>query len=466
MKTFIEPQVQLVNLCAPTNLLFKQVFKSLEEAFQQFSNLAIIETDLLSYSFFIFDEDTKEEELSNQIMELKDQNVKIILIDLNKTPLPFFKAWRLCNLGIDEMISWQRIETPLDIIKDRFIRWKIVEKTLVDSIKKYKLIGEAHIWKKFLRQIVETACFSNGAVLLQGESGTGKELVARLIHNLDKRVDKADLILLDGSAIVSDLSGSEFFGHEKGSFTNAVQMRLGAFALANRGTLFIDEVGELPPSLQPELLRVLQEGAYKKVGSNKWEHTDFRLISATNRLLMEEIELGKFRKDLYYRIAGAVHCLPSLKERVEDIPVLTTFFLKRALKTENIPAMDKYVQQFLLSKKYAGNIRELQHLVTRIAHRNGGNKTITMGDIPMSDRETATIETNANTCQNDFYASISKMLSFGMPLKELKKITANIAMDITIEETEGNLQAAAKRLGVSDRLLQNHIANKKILKAV
>jgi transcriptional regulator with GAF, ATPase, and Fis domain len=137
-------------------------------------------------------------------------------------------------------------------------------------------------------------------VLITGESGTGKELIARLIHALDSRVDKGDFVILDCTTVVPTLSGSEFFGHEKGAFTGAIAQRDGAFAMADGGTLFLDEIGELPLVLQAELLRVIEEGMYKRVGSNTWRKTSFRLLCATNRDLLQEESRGNFRKDLYY----------------------------------------------------------------------------------------------------------------------------------------------------------------------
>src|SRR5678816_1272096 len=140
--------------------------------------------------------------------------------------------------------------------------------------------------------------------LIAGESGTGKELVARLIHALDRREPKGPFVVLDCTTVSPELAGSEFFGHERGAFTTAVTAREGAFAMADGGTLFLDEVGELPLTLQAELLRVIQERVYKRVGSNIWKQVNFRLICATNRNLLEEEARGAFRRDFYYRLAA------------------------------------------------------------------------------------------------------------------------------------------------------------------
>ena len=183
------------------------------------------------------------------------------------------------------------------------------------------------MWRSALRDIVEVGYFSDVDVLISGESGTGKELAAQLIHTLDQRPGKQDLVVVDCTTIVPSLSGSELFGHERGAFTGAVAAREGAFALADGGTLLLDEVGELPQELQAELLRVVQEGTYKRVGSNRWQKTRFRLVCATNRDLEADCEAGTFRSDLFFRLAAARIRMPALRERAEDVACLAEHFL-------------------------------------------------------------------------------------------------------------------------------------------
>ena len=152
-------------------------------------------------------------------------------------------------------------------------------------------------------------------MLSLGETGTGKELAARLIHTLDRRPRKGDLVVLDCATVVPQLAGSEFFGHERGAFTDAVAGRDGCFALANGGTLFLDEIGELPLTLQAELLRAIQERTFKRVGSNVWRSSVFRLVCASNRELLAEVGQSAFRMDLYYRVASVTITLPPLRDR-------------------------------------------------------------------------------------------------------------------------------------------------------
>ena len=230
-------------------------------------------------------------------------------------------------------------------------------------------MGDSPAWQAVLRDAVEVARFTDAAVLITGESGTGKERVAQLIHELDPRPAKKRLVVLDCSTVVPSLSGSEFFGHEKGAFTGASAARQGAFELADGGTLFLDEVGELSVPLQAELLRVIQEGTFKRVGSNTWRKSAFRLVCATNRDLAAEQADGAFRNDFYYRIAGCTLHLPSLRERTEDILPLFRHFFRQAHPDGEPPELEGAVRDLLVSREYPGNVRDLRSLVLRIVHR-------------------------------------------------------------------------------------------------
>jgi transcriptional regulator with GAF, ATPase, and Fis domain len=193
-------------------------------------------------------------------------------------------------------------------------------------------------------------------------------------------------VILDCTTIVPELSGSEFFGHERGAFTGAFTSRDGAFALANGGSLFLDEVGELPMGLQSQLLRVVQEHTYKRVGGNVWQHTDFRLICATNRDLLQCVTRGEFRADLYYRIADWVINMPPLRERREDILPLARHFLQKLRHENELPILDAPVRDYLLRRDYPGNVRDLRQLVARITFRHVGPGPVTVGDIPEEER--------------------------------------------------------------------------------
>ncbi|MGR0481519.1 MAG: sigma-54 factor interaction domain-containing protein [Candidatus Electronema sp. V4] len=196
-----------------------------------------------------------------------------------------------------------------------------------------RLVGGSACWQTKLRELVEAGRFTDFPVLLTGESGTGKELAARLIHELDQRAKKGAYVVVDCTTLTPELAGSELFGHEKGAFTGAAGRREGAFALADKGTLFLDEIGELPLPLQAQLLRVLQEYSYKRVGSNTWQQSEFRLLCATNRNLEEEVRQGRFRADLYPAAAAG--------ERAEDILPLVRHFIRELRPDEAVPEMDR-----------------------------------------------------------------------------------------------------------------------------
>ncbi|MCI5132901.1 MAG: sigma-54-dependent Fis family transcriptional regulator, partial [Candidatus Electrothrix sp. EH2] len=284
-------------------------------------------------------------------------------------------------------------------------------------------------------------------------SGTGKELTARLVHDLDRRSEKGRFVIVDCTTIVPELSGSEFFGHERGAFTGASHTRDGAFALADQGTLFLDEIGELPLHLQAQLLRVVQEGSFKRIGGNTWRKTAFRLVCATNRNLEKEVKEGRFRHDLYHRIANWTFTLPPLRDRAEDIIALACHFMRPLCPTRSLPALDSIVRSYLTERKYPGNIRELRQLARRIMHRHVGPGPITAGDIPVEERP-APIEEPFDWQTEQLDQAVRRALSFGFGLKEIGRAAEDVAEQIVLEEEEGNLQRAAQKLGVTDRALQ------------
>lgn len=228
-----------------------------------------------------------------------------------------------------------------------------------------EIIGQSPALQKVLRQI-ELVAPTNASVLILGETGTGKELVARAIHERSRRNAKP-IIKVNCSSVPRELFESEFFGHVKGAFTGALKDRSGRFQLADGGTLFLDEVGEIPLDLQSKLLRVLQDGQFERVGEDRTSQTDVRLIAATNRDLNEEVDAGRFRQDLYYRLSVFPIELPSLGERKEDIPLLARHFFEQACKRLNcgrVRLTQTDVDQ-LQSYHWPGNVRELQNVVER-----------------------------------------------------------------------------------------------------
>lgn len=363
-------------------------------------------------------------------------------------------SWRLLQAGASDVFSWNHSDTPAEEIAARLARWADVDRLVDSPLIRNNLVGQSSSWSSFLRRIVEAARFTDAStILIMGETGTGKELAARLIHTLDPRPDKRDLVVLDCTTIVPELSGSEFFGHERGAYTSAVATREGAFALANGGTLFLDEVGDLPLTLQAQLLRVIQERTYKRVGGNTWLKTDFRLVCATNKDLFEEVALGRFRRDLYYRITNWACRLPSLQERTGDILPLVHHFMKELQPNQCPSELDEPVRTYLLQRDYPGNVRDLKQLICRIVYRHVGPGPITLGDIPEEERPLAEFEAK-EWRDTPFEQAIHKALSMGVGLKEIGRAAEETAIRIAVDDEKGNLQRAASQLGVTDRALQ------------
>jgi len=229
----------------------------------------------------------------------------------------------------------------------------------------HEIVGKSPVVNHLIQQI-ELVAATDANVLVTGESGTGKELIARAIHASSRRADRP-LIRVNCAAVPRELFESEFFGHLKGAFTGAVSNRVGRFELADGGTLFLDEVGEIPLELQSKLLRVLQDRQFEAVGDNRTKAVDVRVIAATNRDLRAMVEQGTFREDLYFRLnVFPIRSVP-LRERIDDIPLLASHFLKRASQAFNKPDVRMPLAQVELLKQYAwpGNIRELQNVIER-----------------------------------------------------------------------------------------------------
>ena len=228
-----------------------------------------------------------------------------------------------------------------------------------------QVIGNSPALESVLDQ-VERVAPTDSTVLIQGETGTGKELIAHAIHNLSSRCGRP-FVRLNCAAIPLDLLESELFGHEKGAFTGAIAQKIGRFELADKGTLFLDEVGDIPPALQPKLLRVLQEQEFERLGSTRTHQVDVRLVAATNRNLMEMANRGEFRSDLYYRLNVFPVMLPPLRDRRGDIPALVSHFVeiygrRMSRQIDHIPSL---TMSAFMSYHWPGNIRELQNLIER-----------------------------------------------------------------------------------------------------
>jgi transcriptional regulator with GAF, ATPase, and Fis domain len=360
--------------------------------------------------------------------------------------------WELLDAGASDVLRWgdDGIEA-MRVVAARVHRWHEVNRLATAEPVTSRVVGRSPAWTAALCWLVEIARFSDASVLINGESGTGKELAARLVHGLDVKRNKGKFVVVDCTTIVETLSGPELFGHERGAFTGADTARRGAFAEADGGVLFLDEIGELPPRLQPELLRVLQEKSFKALGSQRWQRTDFRLVCATNRDLLTLERSGAFRRDLLYRLSAATVQLPSLAARVDDILMLARHFLAQLVGAE-VPDFDPAVERLLLARSYPGNVRELRQLVTQIAIRHVGGPVITVGMVPHGERHPEPLTPKQSSAR--LADSVRDALREGLDLRALKATVAELAVSIAVTEAGGNLVQAAKRLGVTARALQ------------
>ncbi len=236
-----------------------------------------------------------------------------------------------------------------------------------------QIIGNSPALETVLEQ-VERVAPTDSTVLVQGETGTGKELIARAIHNLSSRCGRP-FIKLNCAAIPFDLLESELFGHERGAFTGAIAQKIGRFELADKGTLFLDEVGDIPLALQPKLLRVLQEQEFERLGSGRTHQVDVRLVAATHRNLVEMVKRNDFRSDLYYRLNVFPVPLPPLRARREDIPALVKHFVEIYARRmgKQIDCISPETMSELTSYPWPGNIRELQNFIERSVILTSGN---------------------------------------------------------------------------------------------
>jgi formate hydrogenlyase transcriptional activator len=262
-----------------------------------------------------------------------------------------------------------------------------------------KIIGESAALKSVLQQVNAVAP-TDSTVLVLGETGTGKELIARAIHDRSKRRDRS-FIKVDCSTIPNSLMESELFGHEKGAFTGASTQKLGRFEIANDGTLFLDEVGDVPLELQSKLLRVVQEHAFERLGSNRTRHLDLRIIAATNRNLAKMVEEGKFREDLFYRLKVFPITIPPLRERPEDIPELVQYYASKYAQRMRRPigTIPQNTLDVLVRYPWPGNVRELQHFIERsVILSSGGILQVPLPELkPVVPPQLTTFESAARS---------------------------------------------------------------------
>jgi DNA-binding NtrC family response regulator len=303
-----------------------------------------------------------------------------------------------------------------------------------------EIVSTSHAMEEVLNLAGRVAA-SNATVLLRGESGTGKELVAKAIHYHSPRA-KYPLIKVNCAALPETLLESELFGHEKGAFTGATSKRLGRFEAADKGTIFLDEIGELTPGMQVKLLRVLQEREFERIGGNQTIKVDVRVITATNRDIEKGIREGNFREDLYYRLNVVSVVIPALRDRKEDIPALMEHFINKYAKEnmKEISGVAAEARDHLMRYTYPGNVRELENIIERavVLAKRG---TITVADLPL----------HLQGSDNDDKA-LGVSLKGGLN-ETLETVERGLILD-ALKESNGIQTRAAERLGISERVLR------------
>jgi formate hydrogenlyase transcriptional activator len=265
-------------------------------------------------------------------------------------------------IALENALAYQQIAE----LRDKLRKEKLyLEDEIRTEYQFGEIVGGSAVLRRVL-QLVETVSPTDSTVLIRGETGTGKELIARAIHNLSGRRERT-FVKLNCAAIPTGLLESELFGHEKGAFTGAIAQRIGRFELAHQGTLFLDEVGDIPLELQPKLLRVLQEMEFERLGSTRTQRVNVRLVAATNRDLPQLVREGQFRSDLFYRLSIFPITVPPLRERAEDIPKLVRYFAQKYSRRLNkrISVIPTEAMEQLTSYPWPGNIRELENFIER-----------------------------------------------------------------------------------------------------
>ncbi|NHZ66442.1 sigma-54-dependent transcriptional regulator [Massilia genomosp. 1] len=357
--------------------------------------------------------------------------------------------WALLEAGAFDVLNWTDASDAAARVRARLERRDALQRLADSPEVRTTLVGASPAWRALVHSVVEVAAFTESPVLVTGETGTGKDQVAQLIHRLGGR---GELVVLDCTTLTPELAGSELFGHERGAFTGAANARDGAFALADGGVLFLDEVGELPLPLQAQLLRVLQEHTYKRVGSNTWQRSRFRVVCATNRSLEEEVANGRFRADLFHRIAAWRCRTPPLRERSDDVLPLAQHFLALLAGPGAACEFDDAVREYLLLREYPGNVRELRQTVARLWCRHSGPGPITIGDLAPDERPARGVP--ASWPDVRFESAIRAAIDLRIGLARISQAAADIAIQLVLEQEGDNNQRAALRLGVTDRALQ------------
>lgn len=355
------------------------------------------------------------------------------------------------------------LSKPLDLDELRvFIEQALAVRRLSDEIdylsselkeryQYHEMIGKSPAMQK-VYSLIEKLSNVDSTVIVTGESGTGKELAARAIHYSGKR-KKERFVVINCAAIPENLLEEELFGHKRGSFTDATQDKKGKFEIADRGTIFLDEIGDMPFSLQSKMLRVIQQKEFSPLGGNELRHVDVRIIAATNQNLAAMVQQGRFREDLYYRLSVVTIPMPALRNRKEDIPLLCKHFINRfnAEQNKSVKGLSKSAEKILTDYDYPGNVRQLANILEHAMILSSGGR-IEATDLPIDVCNRTWVNGNADQ------EICLKQLLAGMPMEKLEKL----AIEATLEMNGGRKDITAQQLGISIRGLQNKITEYKL----
>lgn len=413
----------------------------------------------------------------NALETLRNEEIRVVVTDLMMPGMSGVALLRAAkaiapHVEVVLMTAYGTVEAAVEAMKegaDDFLTKPLRRHQLVRTVKKalekYRLLEENRRLREKVAQLskvgglvgsspafrsametVRQAAASNATILLLGESGTGKELVARAIHELSPRAS-GPFVPIDCAAIPESLLESELFGHEAGAFTGATRRKEGRFEKADRGTLFLDEVGEMSPAVQAKLLRAIQEGEFVRVGGTQPVRVDVRIVAATNRDLQQEVREGRFREDLYYRLHVVQIRLPPLRERHGDVPLLGAHFLRR-FSEENRREFEGFSPEALRALEaysWPGNVRELENAIERAVVLARGSR-IELEDLPETVRE-AVRQEGATPSDRAI------VIPFGTPMEEIERRV----IEETLRRTGGDKALAARILGVSTRTIYRKI---------
>ena len=396
--------------------------------------------------------------VTDLMMDGRPQGLELLTHAMKLTPTPVVLMVTAhadiptCKTALNEG-AFDYIEKPLDL---EYFRLKVSQASEKASLRRENEVLQAQLIETGgfegiignspqMKQVIATArqvAASDIPVLILGESGTGKELIARAIHNNSRR-RKGRLVTINGAGLSESILEDELFGHVKGAFTGAQSDREGRFEYADRGTLFLDEIGDMPAAMQAKLLRVLESGEVVRLGSNEPRRVDVRIISATNRQLDEMVAEKKFREDLFFRIKGITINLPPLRDRRQDIPLLTHFFMKQVSEkyAKPIEGINSDAQNLLMAYSWPGNVRQLRNVVENMVVLAQGTM-LTKADIPADINPR--VETGVAPTMDNF-------VGYSIEQAE-RELIRN-----TLKATNGNREQAAQILGIGERTLYRKI---------